>query len=182
MIAIMSYLGLRAYAGRMSTSIAPIPGRGLRLVAAAFLFALSAAVPAQTVQEQVHGHGHEVMPFDLDKTAHIFRMTEDGGTQQVIVRGDSPDPQQVHMIQQHLTKEAAAFRKGDFADPAHLHGHDMPGLREMEAGALHMQITYGALPNGAEIRFRTNDIKLITAVHRWFGAQLSEHGADARPE
>jgi hypothetical protein len=86
------------------------------------------------------------------------------------------------MIQHHLMMEAAEFQKGNFADPAHLHGSGMPGLREMQAGAPGMQITYRALPNGAEIRFRTNDIKLITAVHRWFGAQLSEHGADAQPE
>ena len=172
----------RSHAGRMNTSIIPIPGRRLRIVAAAFLLALSAAAPAQTMQEHVHGHGRDVMPFDLGETVHIFRMTEDGGTQQVVVRGDAPDPQQVHLIQQHLAMEAAAFQKGDFADPAHLHGRDMPGLREMRAGAPRMQITYGVLPNGAEIRFHTNDIKLITAVHRWFGAQLSEHGADARPE
>ena len=25
------------------------------------------------------------------------------------------------------------------------------------------------LPNGAEIRFRTRDPHLVTAVHRWFG-------------
>jgi hypothetical protein len=58
----------------------------------------------------------------------------------------------------------------------------MPGLRELQAGAARIQITYRALPEGAEIRFRTRDMKLVTAVHRWFGAQLSEHGADARAE
>jgi len=58
----------------------------------------------------------------------------------------------------------------------------MPGLRELEEGARRMEITYRPLPNGGEIRFRARDIKLVTAVHRWFGAQLSEHGADARAE
>ena len=166
----------------MNTFSALTDVRGLRLAAAGLLLAFSTLAPAQSVQEHVHGHGHEVMPFDLGKTLHVFRMTEDGGTQKVVVRGDAPDAQQVHMIQHHLMMESVAFQKGDFADPAHLHGTDMPGLREMEAGAPRMQITYEALPNGAAIRFRTNDIKLVTAVHRWFGAQLSEHGADARPE
>jgi hypothetical protein len=151
------------------------------LVAGA-IFAISAVADAQTVQEHVHGHGHDVMPFDLAKTVHVFRMTEDGGTQQVIVRGDPPDPEQAHMIQHHLMMEADEFQKGNFADPAHLHGAAMPGLGEMRAGAPRMQITYAALPNGGEIRFRTSDIKLVTAIHRWFGAQLSEHGADARAE
>jgi hypothetical protein len=58
----------------------------------------------------------------------------------------------------------------------------MPGLRELQAGAPRLKITYAPLPDGAEIRFRTRDIHLVTAVHRWFGAQLSEHGADARAE
>lgn len=30
--------------------------------------------------------------------------------------------------------------------------------------------------------FSTQDRHLLTAIHRWFGAQLSEHGADARAE
>ncbi len=153
-----------------------------RILTAASLLAFSALASAQTVQEHVHGHGHDVMPFDLAKTVHVFRMTEDGGTQKVVVRSDPPDPEQVHMIQHHLMTEAAEFQKGNFADPSHLHGAAMPGLREMQEGAARMQITYDALPNGAEIRFRANDIKQITAIHRWFGAQLSEHGADAKAE
>jgi hypothetical protein len=148
----------------------------------ATLLTLSSFAPAQTVQEHVHGHGHEVMSFDLAKTVHIFRMTEDGGTQKVVLRGDSPDPEQVDMIQHHLTMEAAEFQKGNFADPAHLHGAGMPGLKEMQAGAPDMQIAYRSLSNGAEIRFRAKDIKLITAIHRWFCARLSEHGPDAKAE
>ena len=62
------------------------------------------------------------------------------------------------------------------------HGDDMPGLRELRAGAGAIRITYAELPGGAEIRFSTAQPKLVTAVHRWFGAQLSEHGADARAE
>lgn len=160
----------------------PQPSSASRLFATAALIAFSALASAQTVQEHVHRHGHEVMPFDLSRTIHIFRMTEDGGTQKVVMRDGSSDPEQVHMIQHHLMMEAAEFQKGNFADPAQLHGAAMPGLREMQAAAPRMQITYRALANGAEIRFHAKDIKQITAVHRWFGAQLSEHGADARAE
>ena len=153
-----------------------------RLLLAAALLAASGLAAAQSVQEHVHQRGHEVMPFDLGKTVHVFRMTEDGGIQQVVLRGDAPEPEQVRMIQHHLMMEAAQFQHGDFADPAHLHGAGMPGLRELQAGAERIRITYRPLPNGGEIRFRTHDLALITAVHRWFGAQLSEHGADARAE
>lgn len=154
-----------------------------RLLVAAALVAPAASCLAQSVQEHVHQHGHEVMPFALAKTVHVFRMTDDGGVQSVVWRGEGPpDREQVHMIQMHLQMEAEAFRHGDYGDPAHLHGDTMPGLRELQAGAARVAITYRPLPDGAEIRFRTRDVHLVTAVHRWFGAQLSEHGADARAE
>jgi hypothetical protein len=58
----------------------------------------------------------------------------------------------------------------------------MPGLSELQAGASHIKVTYTALPDGAELAFSTEDRRLLTAIHRWFGAQLSEHGADAKAE
>ncbi|TAK04413.1 MAG: hypothetical protein EPO39_11500 [Candidatus Manganitrophaceae bacterium] len=138
-------------------------------------------VRSENRQEQIHHMGHDVMPFDLSKTTHIFKMTEEGGVQRVIVK-DSTASDQISLIQQHLEHEAARFQSGDFSDPANLHGENMPGLRELHAGASHLKITYTALPRGAEIRFETSDIRLQTAIHRWFGAQLSEHGADAVSE
>lgn len=171
-----------SYRSLMPSSMPILFPRYLRLLVAATALALPGLAPAQTVQEHVHGRGHEVMPFDLGNTVHVFRMTEDGGTQKVVLRGDAPQPEQVRMIQHHLRMEADAFQQGNFADPAHLHGPGMPGLREMQEGAARMQISYRPLPDGAEIRFRARDIKLVTAIHRWFGAQLSEHGADARAE
>ena len=135
----------------------------------------------QTKQENVHHMGHEVMPFDLSKTIHIFRMTDFGGVQRVIVK-DAATMDQVPLIQQHLQKEAKAFQHGDYSDPASLHGVDMPGLKDLQAGALHIKVTYSALSNGAKITFETSDLQLLTAIHRWFGAQLSEHGADAMSE
>lgn len=154
--------------------------RPLQQLIAATLIACSSMTLAQSVQEHVHGHGHEVMPFDLARTLHIFRMTEDGGIEQVVTRGDAADAEQVQLIQHHLMMEAAAFQKGDFTDPAQLHGATMPGLQELQSGAARIRISYRPLPNGAEIRFKSSDIRLITAIHRWFGAQLSEHGADAQ--
>ena len=76
---------------------------------------------AQTKQEHVHQMGHGVMPFDLSKTTHIFRMTESGGVERVIVK-DPTAQDQVVLIQRHLQHEAAAFQHGDYSDPASLHG------------------------------------------------------------
>jgi len=136
---------------------------------------------AQMPQDHVHGRAHTVMPFDISKTVHVFTMTESGGIERVIVR-DPRDARQVTLVQQHLRKEAERFGKGDYSDPAALHGAQMPGLRELQAGAKRISLSYAALPEGAQITFRTADRHLLTAIHRWFGAQLSEHGADARTE
>lgn len=141
----------------------------------------SPAAFAQSVQEHVHSMSHSVMPFAMSKTVHVFRMTEFGGVQSVLAR-DPAAQEQIALIRQHLKEEAARFAHGDYGDPAKLHGAGMPGLKELEAGAAGIKVSYAQLPAGAEIRFETRDIHLLTAVHRWFGAQLSEHGADAKAE
>lgn len=129
-------------------------------------------------QATVHEMGHHVMPFELSKTQHIFEMTDNGGVQEVIVK-DPSDKEQIRLIQEHLQHLATEFRAGDFSTPASLHGADMPGLKELAAGAARIKIEYAALPNGGQITFTTDDLHLVTAIHRWFGAQLSDHGADA---
>jgi len=138
------------------------------------------ASPGET-QEHVHGMSHEVMPFDISKTWHVFRMTESGGTQKVVIR-DPSYADQVAPIRRHLKDEAARFQAGDYADPSQLHGATMPGLAELRAAAGRIRVTYDDLPDGAELAFETGDLAALTAIHRWFGAQLSEHGADAKAE
>ena len=141
----------------------------------------SKAAHAQSRQEHIHNMGHSVMPFDVSKTMHIFKMTEFGGVQQVVSK-DPGDLDQIALIRQHLQHEAEMFQAGNYSDPTKLHGADMPGLKELKDGASRIKVTYAKLPSGAEIIFETTELHLLTAVHRWFGAQLSEHGADARAE
>lgn len=139
------------------------------------------ASPPQSRQAHIHHQGHSVMPFSLKRTLHVFRMTESGGSMQVVIR--KPDAaDQLSGIQRHLLHMTARFSGGDFSVPASLHGESMPGLRELEAGAARMKVSYAPLPDGGEIRFEAEDIDMITAIHRWFGAQLSEHGADAQAQ
>ena len=40
----------------------------------------------QTRQGHIHEMGQTVMPFDLKKTTHVFRMTDKGGVQSVLVK------------------------------------------------------------------------------------------------
>lgn len=158
----------------------------LRIFVIAVLCMLAIGVGSQaqeqgTVQEHVHHMSHTVMPFDMSKTLHIFKMTEQGGVEKVVVR-EADDTDQVPLIQQHLEHEAMRFQKGDYSDPARLHGADMPGLKELQAGASEIKVRYDNLPDGGQITFETSDLHLLTSIHRWFGAQLSEHGADAKAE
>ena len=148
---------------------------------AILLVLFGASVFAQTRQEQVHQMGHSVMPFDLSKTVHIFEMTESGGVQRVIAK-DPAATDQIALIRMHLQHEAEMFQHGNYSDPASLHGSDMPGLKDLQAGASRIKVSYATLSSGAAITFETTDLHLLTALHRWFGAQLSEHGADARSE
>lgn len=150
-------------------------------VLAAMLLLNSSMAFAQTKQERVHAMSHTVMPFDMSKTLHIFKMTESGGVEWVVVR-DPRDADQAALIRRHLEHEAGKFQRGDYSDPAKLHGSNMPGLKELEANASQIKVSYSELPEGAQITFKTKSLRLLTAIHRWFGAQLSEHGADAKAE
>ena len=136
---------------------------------------------AQTQQQHVHDMSHAIMPFDVAKTVHIFKMTETGGVERVVVK-DKSDTDQVLLIQQHIRKEAGRFQHGDYSDPAMLHGANMPGLKALQLGAKRVKVSYSELADGAEVAFKTTNPHLLTAIHRWFGAQLSEHGSDAKAE
>lgn len=151
-----------------------------KLTALALLF-YQGAVLAETPQDRVHRMSDHVMPFDMSKTVHVFKMTEAGGIQRVLAR-DPSDAEQVALIRQHLKHEAERFSHGDYSDPGKLHGADMPGLAELQARPSAVEVSYSDRPAGAQLSFKTDDLRLLTAVHRWFGAQLSEHGADARAE
>ncbi|MGZ8907826.1 MAG: aspartate carbamoyltransferase [Methylobacter sp.] len=155
------------------------------LFAALLVLAFTQSAFAQAASperlEEVTQRGMHVMPFDLKQTQHIFSKTETGGIQQVIVRS-SPNTQQVKLIRQHLSKISQEFTRGDFSNQAKIHGQDMPGLAELrkaEPGQLHVE--YKELEKGAEITYFSKEPNLIDAIHRWFDAQLADHGSDAIP-
>ena len=129
-------------------------------------------------QAEVAARGAEVMPFDLERTTHIFDDLPDGGLQQVVA-DDATDTAQIALIRGHLQEEAAKFQRGDFGDPAAIHGDAMPGLAELRQGYARIEVAYGELPDGAQIRYTTSDPAMVAALHAWFAAQLSDHGGHA---
>jgi hypothetical protein len=123
--------------------------------------------------------GADVMPFSLQSTTHIFTKTAEGGTQRVVAR-NADDTQQLNLVRAHLHDIRAQFLKGDFSGPAHIHGAQMPGLAALRAAKPgQVAIDYKDVKGGAELAYRTADVRLVAALHQWFDAQVSDHGADA---
>lgn len=117
----------------------------------------------------------DVMPFDLAATNHTFTKTDNGGVEKVVVN-DPSDSRNLTLIRSHLTKEAALFRTGNYSDPARIHGMDMPGLKELEASAARVKVTYAELPDGAQITYSSDEPALVSAIHSWFDRQVADHG------
>ncbi|WP_233835783.1 aspartate carbamoyltransferase [Paraburkholderia sp. ZP32-5] len=130
-------------------------------------------------QAEVAQLGAEVMPFSLKATIHIFTKSDDGGSQQVIAKSLS-DSHQIRLIRKHLREIQMQFQRGDFSGPVRTHGADMPGLVQLRAAKPgQMSITYKDIAGGGELTYRSDDPNLVSSLHAWFDAQLSDHGADA---
>jgi len=116
-----------------------------------------------TRQEEVAERGSEVMPFDLERTTHLFEKTVYGGLQQVL--SDDGDREQIALIQAHLQEETLQFQQGDFEDPAQIHGDEMPGLAVLRADYGQIEVVYTPLSDGAQIDYKAETPELIAAIH-----------------
>lgn len=153
------------------------------LLPAALLALLASPLAVQAAdaqrQAEVAKLGPAVMPFSLKATTHVFSKTAKGGTQRVIAKS-ATDAVQVRLVREHLRDIQGQFLKGDFSGPSHIHGNEMPGLADLKAAKSgQVAIDYRNVDGGAELTYRTTDAKLVVALHEWFDAQLSDHGADA---
>ena len=120
-----------------------------------------------------------VMPFDVHNSTHVFQKNQYGGIQQVVAK-DPKDADLIAAIRGHLEMEAERFGKGDYSDPMKIHGKAMPGvqyLSHIKPGQI--AITYRNVPAGAAVDYVGRDAATVEAIHRWFDAQLDDHGEDA---
>jgi hypothetical protein len=167
----------------------PRTRRALLLVAAAAAatlssgcadgFATSRPTPTPSGrQAEVAERGASVMPFDLERTTHRFSKTDTGGVQ-TVVADDPQDTTQISLIGQHLSAEVDRFRRGDFTDPARIHGAEMPGLDALRSHGGRIAIDYQATPDGGRVTYTTGDAEFRNALHHWFDAQVSDHGQHA---
>jgi hypothetical protein len=147
-------------------------------VAGALLLAACGGDPVADRQAEVAERGREVMPFDLDATTHTFTDTGTGGVQ-LVTADDPADERQVELIRGHLREERERFSRGDFDDPAAIHGEDMPGVAELAAGYDRIAVAYAEHPAGAELTYATDEPELVEAIHAWFERQVMDHGEHA---
>ena len=148
--------------------------RSILLLGAVACTSQPQASPAR--RAEVAARGAEVMPFDLSKTRHRFEDLPVGGLQ-TVTANDPADTLQLRLIREHLQQEAVRFSRGDFADPMAIHGHTMPGVAELRQGFRQIQVRFDAIPGGATLRYITDDPIMLTALHRWFAAQRTDHGS-----
>lgn len=150
------------------------------LAVLAGLASLAGCSPDELTSRQagVAARGSQVMPFDLERTTHTFTKNPTGGTQHVSA-DDPADRNQIDLIRRHLREEADKFSRGDFQDPARIHGIDMPGVAELEAGHSNVTVTYSDTPDGARLDYDTADANLVAAIHAWFDRQVTDHGSHA---
>jgi hypothetical protein len=155
--------------------------KAVMAVASSTLFCISvafAAEPGSTTsrQDEVALKGATVMPFDLARTTHFFEDTPGGGVE-TITANEKKDARQIALIRSHLAEEAKRFGRGDFSDPAQIHGQDMPGLDALSRAGDKLQVKYRKFPAGASLSYASADAAVIAAVHAWFAAQRSDHVA-----
>jgi hypothetical protein len=134
---------------------------------------MTAAIAEHRWRPRCRGHA-----FDLDARTHHFEPV-DNGLVETVVADEPIDDAQVGLIQEHQQEEAGRFSRGDYGDPAAIHGDDMPGLADLEAGADAIAIDYEAVDDGATVTFTTDDPQLVDALHRWAAAQTADHGDHA---
>jgi len=123
--------------------------------------------------------GSDRMPFDIERSTHVFRRLRNGGVQ-LVVSDDPADAEQVRLIRSHLLKERRRFAHGDFRDPSAIHGHDMPGLAQLKRGYRRVKVTYRPRTGGAALRYRTKSRRMVEALHEWFAAQVHDHAPYAK--
>jgi len=157
-----------------------IRSRQVPIILAALTALSTAWADAPTArQAEVAQKGAMVMPFNGQNSTHMFQKLPDGGLQQVLAK-DAADKDVISAIRGHLSMEADRFKQGDYSDPMKIHGMDMPGVQYLESVKPgQIGIVYRELPNGAEVRYTGKNQATIDAIHKWFDAQLRDHGGDA---
>lgn len=139
----------------------------------------SADMPCPMMQADQHAkgvdsRGDKAMGFSHTATQHHFRLFQDGGSIDVVVK-DTNDKDQLAAIRSHLKMIAGMFSKGDFHMPMFIHDRTVPGQKTMES--LRKQITYrfSDLSEGGRVRIQSSNPKARAAIYNFLRFQIKDH-------
>jgi hypothetical protein len=127
-----------------------------------------------THQRGVNERGDRMMGFSHDKTAHHFRLYEDGGAIEVQAN-DSEDTASRDQIRAHLSHIAQMFAAGDFNAPMLTHGRVPPGVPTMKRLKDAISYQYSEMERGGVVRITTENPAARKAIHQFLRFQISDH-------
>ena len=107
-------------------------------------------------------------PYDPNAVTVTYVPNFTGGVQRVQAN-ETGDARQIGLIRSNLQRFADNFRGADFAALSPTHRADLPALATLVAappGAL--RTLFVEIRGGAEVRFMSDDPKIVAAVHEWF--------------
>jgi len=108
--------------------------------------------------------------FDASAVTVTYLPNATGGIERVVAN-ESGDAKQIGLIRANLQRMADNFTEADFPAAAQVRRNDSTALGTLLAappGALRTQFV--EIRGGAEVRFSSDNPKLVTAVHQWFEA------------
>jgi hypothetical protein len=151
------------------------------LTAAVLSAAIAAAASAQTAPPAHDAHhaavdarGAHVMGFDQQRTAHHFRLYDDGGAIDVGVK-DPGHTADRDAIRRHLPHIASLFAEGRFDLPMLVHDTQVPGTADLTRLKAQVAYTYVETPAGGRVDIVTRHPEALAAVHRFLAFQIADH-------
>lgn len=142
--------------------------------------ALAASMPLLAQQSgstasHLDARGRHVMGFDQQKTAHHFRLYEDGGAIDVSVK-DKGDAENLTAIRAHLPHIATMFSDGQFDAPMLVHDtKNVPGAADLARLKSRLNYKYVETPAGGRVDIVTSDKEALAALHAFLKFQITDH-------
>ena len=125
---------------------------------------------------EMQARGEQVMGVNQYTSAHVFEDLPDGG-RVILERADSADTAAIKTIRVHMRDIATAFRAGDFTKPFEVHAQTVPGTAGMTAHRDAISYEVIDRPRGGEVRIRSADPAVVTAIHEFLEFQRQQHHA-----
>jgi hypothetical protein len=134
----------------------------------------TALLVAALVLPGQHAHTPGGMDFDQDKTAHHFRLAEDGGAIEIEVRR-AADVDLRDTVRMHLRHISQEFAAGNFAKPFATHAETPDGVPDMIRLKDAITYSFESMKGGGRVRIRAAGQEARDAVHAFLRYQIREH-------